>query len=246
MLWNGVSYIDGSAITSDRDFYYDFHTTFSSILRNKSRFNQTIIHDLIITCHLKAMLRTQHQLDFRKMENWLRNNYSKLVKPNTAAFRGMKRTAKRKFSGNSLVLGTGRAVVKNGVSVSAGFRVPFASRLLFFSCPQLLIFNFSNPLAVKSMHFQARPHIAYTFYSAAMLDGLRRNWSNLSSFNVPFNSQFKEPIIDKLRKTDWWARRVLDIALLIRFGIFSVSHSVLRLSRLQRFSDQSTMSCKCP
>lgn len=244
LLWNGVSYIDGKAIVSDRDFYIYFNTTLKSVLKAKSTFNPKTLHDLIITCHLKAMLRTQHQLSYPKMEQWLRNNYSKNTK--LSRLKGLKRTEKRRISGNRLVLGVGKSVVKSGVSVSAGFRVPFSSRLLFFACPNLLIFNFANPLAVEKMHFQARPQVAYPFFSSAMLDGLRLNWIYLSLFNVPRNSSVREPAVDRLRKTDWWARRVLDLALIIRLGVFQVNHAILRLVRHQRFKDQTKALCKCP
>jgi hypothetical protein len=192
------------------------------------------------------MLRSQHQLSFSKMELWLRNNYNKMIKGNITTYTKSKRSDKRRIIGNRLVLGVGKAVVKNGVSVSAGFRVPLSSRLLFFACPKLLIFNFANPLAVEKMYFQSRPHVAYPFFSSAMLDGLRLNWAYLSQFNVPYNSSIKEPMIDRLRKTDWWARRVLDLALLIRFNVFPIKRSVLRLARYQQFSDQAKTTCKCP
>ena len=220
LIWNGVSYESGKEILSDRDLLIYFsHELAKNHLSSSHRLNlsRAMLHDLIIVSLLKPMYRKQNELSYSNMENYLRRDFQKFIK----AINTSKNSEEKLEHASQLVRETGKAVVLPNVSAKAGYRIPFASRLLFFAAPQILIFNYANRLAEKKMNYQSRPHYAYKDYAFDLLGGLRKNWAELSKYSIPTKEPLKaEADIKIAYKTHWWARRVLDIALLIRFGVF--------------------------
>lgn len=245
LLWNGVDFSSGKKIVSDRDFLVYFSDEFSNI-GNKGHvlhLSRPIIHDLIIISMLKPMYRKQNELTYPGLERYISQHYPSAKLANSRTNHGDVRLG----VATEFTISCARAVVKKNVSVKAGYRVPFASRLLFFAAPQLLVFNYANRLAEKKMLYQSRPHYAYPTYANDMLNGLRKNWKLLSKYNLPTEKKGipeKEVII--AHNTDWWARRVLDIALLIHFGVFSPSVSLSSLRRSLVYTAQSRTTVSCP
>jgi hypothetical protein len=224
LLWNGISYIDGTSIISDRHFYTYFTSCFSVLPFGGSlTLSRHEIHDLVIAAVLKGMLRKSKEHTKVGLERFFNKEYASFAYKYYSSS-----TAERIEMASKFVVAAGRAYVKRGVSIKAGYRVPFASRLMFFGLPQFLIFNYANELAEKRMGFQTRPHDAYPCFAPVMLDGLRSNWKYLSQYNIPIVKRNKvdSDIIFGHDKTDWWARRVLDLALLIHFGVFKPGTSV--------------------
>ena len=218
-MWNGVSYEDWKEVTSDRELLVYFSHEFAQLGTNAAQsfsLSRSALHDLIISATLKIMYRRKNELTYPNLEDYLSQNYLRAM---TSA-QMSKTTSDKLFHASQLVKEAGRAVVKPNVSKKAGYRISFLSWLLLFSAPQLLIFNYSNKLGEKAMNFQSRPHYAYPDYALEMVEGLRRNWIELSKYNIPTRTSNKVDADIKLAyKTHWWARRVLDIALLIRFGV---------------------------
>lgn len=246
LIWNGISFIDGKQITSDRDFLVYFSTEFQNLLANPSQplsLSQMIIHDLIIISLLKPMYRKQNELSFPQLFSFLQNEYPVY----NQAFNAASNTTEQLDISNKLVIASGRAIVRAGVSVKAGYRVPFLSRLLFFAAPHMLVFNYANKLAGKKLNYQSRPHYAYPIYGRDMLDALRNNWSHLSKYNIPTETLGKpEPDIAFAHQTHWWTRRVLDLALLIRFSVFNPSQPSLLGIRNLRYRYQTQTGVACP
>ncbi len=220
LIWNGTSYIDGKEIISDRFFLTYFSHEFSKIITPKSgkfHLQPSIIHDLIIVSLFKPMLRKSSEHDFNALDNFFRKNIKQLHQNNTNISTSLDRVQ----ISSQIVLGAGKAVVKPNVSVKAGYRVPFASRLLFFGMPEFLVFNYANQLCEKKLGYQSRPHVAYPYYANDMLQCLRNNWTELSRYNIPTEIPNQpEPQIKIVHQSHWWARRVLDLALLIKFQVF--------------------------
>jgi hypothetical protein len=220
LIWNGISYEDGSKIVSDRDLLVYFANEFSQIeVSNSQQFSlsRNILHDLIIVSQLKPMYRKQNELSYAQLDAYLKNEYHKFV----LGIKGKQAGGVKLAHASQLVKEAGKAVVKPFVSAKAGYRIPFASRLLFFAAPKFLIFNYANRLAEKKMNYQSRPHYAYQDYAFDMLEGLRLNWGELSKYCIPTENADKiERDVKLAYNTHWWARRVFDIALLIRFGVF--------------------------
>lgn len=243
LLWNGFDYQDGSRITSDEIFFRYFFIQRQNVVLNGVRFDPGMIHDLIITSKLKAMLRQTKQMSLLKMDRWFYRDYVKTIN----CHRSLRSSQYRLSVGTNLVDLVAKAVVRNGVSQSAGYRLAFSTRLLFFACPEYLIFNYSNPLGEKKMLYPSRPQVAYPRYAPDMLDGIRKNWKWLKEYNVPKPTlRFRDPCVDMLRKTDWWARRVLDLALLLHFRVYRTSRQALSRLRIAKSTTQSRQLVKCP
>lgn len=243
LLWNGFDYQDGARITSDETFFRYFFVQRQNVVLNGARFDPAMIHDLIITSKLKAMLRQTKQMSLLKMDRWFHRDYFNTINRHRSLIGSQYRLS----VGTNLVDNVAQAVVRNGVSKSAGYRIAFSTRLLFFACPEYLIYNYSNPLGEKKMLYPSRPQVAYPRYAPDMLDGLQKNWKWLKRYNVPKPTlRFRDPIIDALRKTDWWARRVLDLALLLHFKVYSTSNQALLRLRIAKSTAQTRQLIKCP
>ena len=83
----------------------------------------------------------------------------------------------------------------------------------------MLLFNFSNELA-EAMLFQKRPQAAIPFFMETLHTGLILN-NGLHSMELPPPNIMGSVLYKKIQKTAWWQRRVLDLALLLHFGVVS-------------------------
>lgn len=246
LIWNGLSYEDGSEITSDRDLLVYFSSEFQKLSKNFSSgffLSRKSLHDLIIVALLKPMYRKQHELSYAKLDKFFRTNYSQYEQ----SIQFVTTSYEKVVKANDLVVAAAKAVVKNGVSPKAGYRVPFASRLLFFGAPDMFIFNYANRLAEKKLNYQARPHYAYPVYGRDMLQVLKNNWIELSKYNIPTEiANEPEEDITIAYHTHWWARRVLDLALLIRFRVFIPISNPYQILKDLKFNQQSQSLCPKP
>lgn len=255
LQWNGYDYVSGKQVTSD----FEFLRIFANELRNalppisqQPNFASQDIDELVNVCRLKMIKLRFHELDFTLMEAFLLQNYAAYLNN----IRGAVPAGKSLSEAILLLLDTSMAVVKPRQFKSPGHRVGLASRLMFFAAPECLIFNYSWPIATKGLQHTSIPRVAYPLYAAAMLDGLRQNWTELSKYNIPFGHNGKplsdlKILEDGTRTTDlydthWWARRVLDIALLINFGKFRMTADMVSIKRLCRHTIQAPVTVQCP
>lgn len=98
-----------------------------------------------------------------------------------------------------------------------GNHLTLASRLLFFTIPDMPIFNLSTPIT-KGMKLGDKQNEKLVQYTSAMQDGLERNWHLLCNYQMPYPTTLDSDIWQKARDSGWWQRRVLDLALKFYFA----------------------------
>ncbi len=248
LQWNGYDYVSGDPVQTDHYFL----STFSSELKKTrsppiahATFSYPDVREFIDVCGIRVTLVRKSELDFPNMEAYLSANYSSCyTKARNAVPAGDSLTDVTDF-----LIDASRAVVKQNLLLPGriGHRVALTSRLLFFAAPECLIFNYSRPLAMRKLKYGTQPRVAYPKFAKAMLDGLRTNWGELSKYNIPFdhNGQRFADIFD-LYDTHWWARRVLDIALLIKHNVFTPTVDLPLLRRQCQYDNQPGATCNPP
>ena len=113
----------------------------------------------------------------------------------------------------------GKSLVDVNVQTNAGYRVPLATRILFFALPTHPLANFSNGLA-KSLNLQSRPEAAIHPFYQIFKDCLIINSKKLYKYEMPQSlGVLDEDIYMAVKSSDWWHRRVIDIALLLHFNV---------------------------
>lgn len=98
-----------------------------------------------------------------------------------------------------------------------GTHLALASRILFFTIPDMPIFNLSTPIT-KGMKLGGEQNEMLVQYTSAMQDGLERNWQLLCNYQMPYPTTLDSEIWQKARDSGWWQRRVLDLALKFYFA----------------------------
>ncbi len=98
-----------------------------------------------------------------------------------------------------------------------GNHYALASRILFFTIPDLPIYNISAGIML-GMKLNDEPDEMLTQYVNALQDGLERNWSLLSEYQMPYPTILDEVTWKRARDSGWWQRRVLDLALKFYFS----------------------------
>jgi hypothetical protein len=219
-IWNGINYETGKEIfISDEELLKTFSVSFLRLVKRKSKkslITESLIRSLIKVAKMKAMYRSSNPTDFKRGIRFLRNNtttlYENYIKDKSPIL-------PIDYAIN-LVLELGKNFPKknNKISINGNYRIPLATRVLFFAIPDMPFFNFSERLA-KKMNFQSRPQAAIPFYMKKLERGLYRNKA-LFKMKLPPTNQMDHNLYNKIKKTNWWQRRILDLALLFHFKIF--------------------------
>lgn len=216
LLLNGISFETGKEIESDFYFLHTFSSTAHHYVNGTHQqitWSQPIYHSLIITAKLKAMLRLKHQLDFHQFEKFIEINIHQLIKDLSDTKKPFELTL-AKFTYDC-----GKELVSKQLKIKAGFRIPLASRILFYAIPQATFFNFSNALA-KALQLPSSPQYSIFKFYKIMKDGYDLNLPNLPDFGtLQSKDDSYEKIHTLINNTDWWQRRVFDIALLLHLNI---------------------------
>jgi len=223
-LWNGIDYQTGKeSDVSDEDLLVMFASpTFA--MSKSTRTRQTIteldMRTLIRVAKLKALFRSAQETDFQgaitaygttALATYTEYKKKSLRLPNQYDY------------ATQATLDWSVKFVKNtSVSLNGNHRVPLACRILFFSMPDLMVFNFSNGLA-KKMCLQTRPQVAILYFNQYLYDGLQLNQSLLKNLKMPKPTVLANDIWRSANNGDWWKRRVLDLALLLHFNLVSAT-----------------------
>ena len=88
LIWFGTSYLTAKPQTSDEFLLQEFSRPVKDFLTgqtNSITFSSGALHDLMVVGGLKALFRTQHQLDFRQFETFLENNLFNLLKSSSSS-----------------------------------------------------------------------------------------------------------------------------------------------------------------
>lgn len=231
-LWNGREFDTGKfAECSDEELLIEFSTRFHATRANPRttyQINVVLIRQLIRVARLKALYRATSKINFPKGIRTIRNSSVKiydnwLAKPSSLTPTGHATKA-------ILGLGLGFVTQPRGLNAPKNYRVPLASRVLFFAAPEMMIFNFSNGLS-DAMNFQSRPQAAIPHFNIELYEGLQRNDALLSRCTMPPPKLLSPESWNRINNSDWWKRRVLDIALLLHFKVAYAHHDLVRLAR---------------
>lgn len=221
-LWNGINFENGKKREiSDEELLSDFSNKFYKLIKNSSPKNfitEASIRRLIRAAKIKALFRSANPLDFKRGIRCIARNIVNLYKNRlqTISYE------------TEAVLELGAHFVKpiKNPTRNGNFRVPLAARILFFAIPNMQFFNFSNILAEK-MLFQKRPQTSISYFNESLKKGLKINIS-LNKMKLPPPSFMKPFLYKKIYKTNWWQRRVLDLALLLHFKVFNARNELKR------------------
>ena len=223
-LWNGFDYQTGKALpVSDEALLVMFATpTFAMYAspRTQQTFTELDVRDLIRVARLKALFRSTQVTDFQGAITAYR-------KTALAAYRGWKnKTIKLSnpydYATRATLDWSPKFVNNSRVSPNGNHRVPLACRILFFAMPDMMVFNFSNGLATK-MRLQSRPQAALPYFNKYLYEGLHHNKVLLKNLKMPQSTTLNKEIWHAANKNDWWQRRVLDLALLLHFGVVAAT-----------------------
>jgi hypothetical protein len=223
-LWHGIDYETAKTMeTSDAEFLAEYALACDAKRLNpQSNFiiNETALRRLIRVGKLKAMFRSTNPLDFNNGLVTLET----IIKRYDDFVNGRLQLTEAGLAEEiTLELARSFVTLTRIPTINGNYRLPFASRILAYSFPLLPIFNFSNGLASK-MHFQSRPQAALTHYFRELATGHARNQPLLSSL-IPPNEPagMSHTTWQNILSKGWWQRRVLDIALLLHFGVTSAA-----------------------
>lgn len=230
-LWSGINYENGKRISiSDEELLVLFAEPFYKLVikpNSKNLIKEQSIRKLIRVAKIKALFRSANPTNFKKGIVGIKKNIIPIYKQ----WKSIKNPPQPIYYETNAILTLGKDFVKQQKKVTrnGNFRVPLASRILFFAIPNMSFFNFSNSLA-KKMLFQSRPQAAIPFFMDILDKGFHLN-SYLKKMKLPPPSFLKPNLYRMIYKSDWWQRRVLDLALLIHFRIFKVRKELIKQAR---------------
>lgn len=217
LLWHGIHFETGDEIYSDEEFLTWFSTPIQKHLSSKNVPVYFHTHDI---SNLNSTAKTQMErlgksLSFPQLETYLTGTLAKIFndisKSKSQSIQWEISAGYIKHCGKQLV------DIKSGIS--DGYRIPLASRIMFFATPTLPIANFSQALA-SEFNLQYRSQAALAPFYQIFSNGLAKNANLLSAYALPkSNGKLDDAIYNAVAKSDWWQRRVLDIALLIKFQL---------------------------
>lgn len=211
-LWYGINFNTGNCNhVSDASLMANFAPNFYYYHRNKQKFNPDIfvldVRELILACGIKMLFRGIAEMDLRKGINSLYDDvYPEFLK----AQRKPTRTSSYKVSVKCL-----ESLSKGLVRDPNSNRLNLASRILFFLSPNLHTFNMNNSVA-KYFGLQSRPHHHFAEYFELFSKGMVTNQTLLSNYKMPPARDGLDIVTwNEASRTDWWKRRVLDLAVLL-------------------------------
>jgi len=213
-LWFGIDFETGKEKTSDSEFIEVFAGPMYSHSPNIRMFKPAVfkadVHELIRAGKLTALYRAIGLLDFNKGVRRIHNQIFKIF----FNARRAPRTTNKLNTGIKAIELLSKALVKN----ISNNQLVLSSRVLFYLIPNLAISNMNNKVA-KHFGLQSRPHHHYAEFQILLNRGLVVNQNNLNRCKLPMrHGSMNKKLWDEVSKTDWYQRRVLDIAILLRLN----------------------------
>jgi len=211
-LWYGINFQNGNFThISDASLMSNFAFNFYHYHKNKKKFSPDIfvadVRELILACGIKMLFRGIAEMDLRKgIDSLYKDVYPQFLKSQ----KNPNRMSTYQVSVKCLE-SLSKGLVKN----PASNRLNLASRILFFLSPNLHTFNMNNSVA-KFFGLQSRPHHHYAEYFELFSKGMVTNQTHLSKYKMPPARDGLDIVTwNEASRTDWWKRRVLDLAVLI-------------------------------
>jgi len=211
-LWYGINYQTGKPCrTSDACLmskfafnFYHFHTT-------KKRFTPDIIarniKELILACGITNLFRWMAHIDLNKgIDSFYTDVYPEFLKAQRGP-NGINSCQVSIQCLKNLNVGLVKKAKSNQLNLS--------SRILFFLSPNLHTFNMNRSVA-KFFGLPERPSYHYAEYFELFSRGMVTNQTNLSKYKMPSaRDGLDSKTWNEASRTDWWKRRVLDLAVLL-------------------------------
>lgn len=213
-LWYGINYKNGKPIFSDELLLKFFAEPMYKNGRYAAYFDPDIfkahVQILKSVCGLKALNFSVNRLNYNQGIVTIKTQIHK-------HFVDVKRKHHRLIPIN--LPDTAIRDLSNGLVTQPHYRqIVLASRILFFNTPNLETFNISSGIA-KNLGFVTVPDKYLTGFNAKMRRIYLANATQLSTFPKPKVLYLKGELANSIDATTWWQRRVLDLALLLRFGL---------------------------
>ena len=216
-LWNGIHFATkASSGISDERLLKTFYDACREHQASPSPVSVALLRQLIYVCRLgRSTPPSAHKPGIAAL--------LRIVGPFYKASTRTQLTHLGKDAGVNAILELASAWVKGRHGV------PLSTRLLFFCVPEMMIFNFSRPLG-KAMHVPGDAEDGLKTFNTLLAEGMRANKALLTKLRLP--RQTPVSVLSKadwlaIGNTTWWQRRVLDIALMIRFTDVE-PHCILR------------------
>lgn len=220
-LWHGINFETGNMEhVSDARLMSNFAPNFYHFHRLKKRFAPDIfvldVRELILACGIKMLFRGIADMDLRKgIDSLYVDVYPQFKK----ALKTPTRVSSCEVSIKCL-----EKLSQGLVKDPASNRLNLASRILFFVSPNLQTFNMNNGVA-KFFGLQTRPHHHYAEYFQLFSAGMVTNQTLLSKYKMPPARDGLDSVTwNEASRTDWWKRRVLDLAVLMHTRPNMVPH----------------------
>jgi hypothetical protein len=213
-LWYGINFDTGNKQLSDADLMSFLAKYFYTYQRTKKRANPDIFEKeiklLINTCGLAIMYRSLAKMDIKKgidaMYNDVYPKYKKSLKnPNRTSTSIEAMDCLWKLS--------------KGFIINPKYNcLGLSSRIMFFLSPNLRTFNMNREIATR-YGLQKNPVVHYKAYFELFNTGLITNRAQLTRHKMPpMRGALDMKTWQTAARTDWWERRVLDIAVLLRLS----------------------------
>jgi hypothetical protein len=165
-LWHGVDYETGKTMdASDDELLQTFYMPIKRMYLRGTAAN-TIVEDdvrlIIKQGKLKALYRSHLPLDFNKGLSAIKTH----CLPTYKGWRNgtMQLTPTGYATKTTLDLGISFVQTTKAPTTNGNYRVPLATRILFYAMPDMLMFNYSNALG-KALNLQSRPQSAVLYFS---------------------------------------------------------------------------------
>lgn len=214
-LWYGIDFETGKPQMSDSEFIEVFAGPMYSHSPNIRMFKPAVfqkdVHELIRAGKLTALYRSIRLLDFNK---GVRSIHNQIFKIFFNARRAPRTTDKLRQGINAIEL-LSKSLVRN----QSNNQLVLSSRILFYLCPNLTISNMNNRVA-RHFGLQSRPHHHYAEFQILLNRGLVVNQNNLNRCKLPMrHGTMTQRLWEYIKKTSWYQRRVLDIAVLLKLNL---------------------------
>lgn len=220
-LWHGINFKTGKKITSDAWLLDAFATPFYNITSTNTYNGVTDldVHELIVACGLYATFRDTNKQHYDSGLNSIASSIYPIYLNWLQKTGGVSEEA---YGARAVYKLSDALALHNPNSINpAPHRTVIASRLLFFLVPTMPCFNMNNTIALK-YGLQSRPYAYRDEYCRLMHDGLKANWNLLKTYSLPScTPEITPKTWAEINKSDWWQRRVLDIAILIKNNVTS-------------------------
>jgi hypothetical protein len=216
-LWRGINFANGKSLTSDEELISYFAPKLFNFRDGKIKhlnFSSDSFTDFVNVCKVSPFANFKKNVSIKSGELYIVSCIMQFINK----WYALPANSVWHNEGMNLTIGLANSLVKNNPKGNK-YRIPMASRFLFFAVPDLMLFNYSTILGEK-LGCDKTPVSAMPNYTAIMEDLLIYHWTQLSEFEMPLAIGFiDDDLWLKARDRGWWQRRVLDLALLIHFKL---------------------------